>query len=80
MRIFLIGMSLLITTLTFGLRLILIMSYSSYDELIRKTDVLLESNNSTERIIAKFLKVLITHRLIIGTAGFLVFLFSLILK
>jgi hypothetical protein len=77
---FLIGVSFLLILLTFGLRIILIMSYSSYDELIQKIDHLLVSQKSTERVLANFLQAFVAHRLIIGMVAVALLLISVIVE
>lgn len=80
MRIFILGISLLLIVFAFGLRLILIMSYSSYDQLMRQKDQLLNSPQLSERTMAKLLYAFVDSRIIIGVVGIIGLLISLLVN
>lgn len=80
MRMLLINVSILVMIISFGLRVILIMSYSSLEELQRKVIDLSKSSKITDRLASTFCQFFIENNLYIGTFGVLLFLVSLIIK
>ena len=77
---FFIGAVLFFVAITFGLRLILIMSYSSYDDLMRIIENLLRAQGSVKKTFGRMLQALIASRIIVGVASVLAVMAVLIFK
>jgi hypothetical protein len=80
MRTIVFSISLFLVILTFGLRLILIMSYTTLDKVNAEKNERLHSVTLTARFFAKLFYFFIDYRFMLGWLGLIGILIGLLIK